>query len=330
MLLEEGSWKTEGAPFGLWPTIWFGTEGQFRYDALAGSLPDAEAGFPSTGIYTLSGSRDSKMILDAGPLGPDFLPGHAHADTLSFELSAHDMGFVVDSGVGEHYGEQAWRDYERGTAAHNTIEIDGKNQSDVYGQFRVGERARATGVGWFSEEDVSGVRAAHDGYRRLPEPATHTRTFVRIGVNLWVVVDEITGTGSHRSVGRIHFHPECAVEKIGDLAVRASRGGKVLRVTWAPGVELGLRSGERDPIQGWYAPEFGKRMPSTVVEATAEGQVPQVMTMVIRGEDEDVVVGLDRAEGLLSIGLETAGGRRSLSITNVGVDLDGRQHPFHS
>ncbi len=66
------------------------------------------------------------VLFDASPIGPDYQPGHAHADTLSFELSVNGHRAIVNSGISTYENSQE-RNEQRGTAAHNTIRIDGEN-----------------------------------------------------------------------------------------------------------------------------------------------------------------------------------------------------------
>lgn len=80
-------------------------------------------------------------LLDVAPIGPDYLPGHAHADTLSFELSVYGQRVIVNGGT-SRYGAGPERLAERGTAAHSTVQIDGVDSSEVWGGFRVARRAR--------------------------------------------------------------------------------------------------------------------------------------------------------------------------------------------
>src|SRR6185436_7069489 len=103
-----------------------------------------DAGLPcQDGIAQLEPSgyvriqRDPVLVIfDAAPVGPDYLPGHAHADTLSFELSWGDRRVITNSGTST-YSVGPRRAWERSTAAHNTVEIDDENSSEVWGGFRV-------------------------------------------------------------------------------------------------------------------------------------------------------------------------------------------------
>ena len=125
-------------------------------------------------VYLRVADRDMVALLDVGEVGPDYLPGHAHADTLSFEMSVFGQRVVVNSGT-SCYGLGAERSRQRGTSAHSTVEVNGMDSSEVWGGFRVGRRARPFDV--VVEETGRGVEVAcsHDGYRRLPGQPVHRR-----------------------------------------------------------------------------------------------------------------------------------------------------------
>src|SRR5438067_13909420 len=121
--------------------------------------------------YAIFRPRDgASLIVDVGPPCPDYLPAHAHADMLSFELCLGGRRVIVDSGV-YTYEAGEWRDLFRSTRAHNTVEVDGENQSEVWSSFRVGRRARPHNVVFRD----NGVEGEHDGYERLAVPVRHRR-----------------------------------------------------------------------------------------------------------------------------------------------------------
>ena len=103
-------------------------------------LPWRSGFFPKAGTRVLRApGSESCLIFDCGPLGPDYQPGHGHCDVLSYELSLHGQRVVVDTGVST-YEPCAERLYERSTAAHNTLRVDGEEQAEVWASFRVGRR----------------------------------------------------------------------------------------------------------------------------------------------------------------------------------------------
>src|SRR5690606_28910828 len=111
------------------------------------------------------------VFLDVGRVGPDYLPGHAHADTLSFEMSIGRRRVIVNSGTSV-YGVSVERERQRGTAAHNTVVVDGENSSEVWSGFRVARRARPVDLSIKTGNGVV-VECGHDGYYRLPGRPMH-------------------------------------------------------------------------------------------------------------------------------------------------------------
>lgn len=184
-------------------------------------------------------------ILDVGPIGPDYLPGHAHADTLSFELSLFGRRVLVDSGTSQ-YGAGAERLRQRGTAAHNTVTVDGQDSSEVWGGFRVARRARITDLR-IEREDGAGrpglrVECAHDGFRRLYPAAIHRRVW-RFAEGRLEVEDRVEGPGT--AACHWHWAPGIEISAINPNTVRVDdrhaltidAGGaawSVERSTWHP------------------------------------------------------------------------------------------------
>jgi uncharacterized heparinase superfamily protein len=146
-------------------------------------------------------------ICDVALVGPDYLPGHAHADTLSYELSVGSRRIVVNGGTSQ-YGLGPGRLRERSTVSHSTVEIAGLSSSEVWSGFRVGRRACPFDV-TLEALDV-GVRlaASHDGYKRLAGAPIHRRSWTMRQGEL-IVEDTVRG-GGHVAVARHILHPAYA------------------------------------------------------------------------------------------------------------------------
>jgi hypothetical protein len=140
---------------------------------------------PQSGYVRLARGQ-AVALLDVAPVGPDYLPGHAHADTLSFELSLSDRRVVVNGGT-SCYGISAERQRQRGTAAHSTVQIAGADSSEVWSGFRVGRRARPRALAVESWR----VCCSHDGYRFLPGRPEHRRCWQLDSAEL-IVEDEVS------------------------------------------------------------------------------------------------------------------------------------------
>jgi uncharacterized heparinase superfamily protein len=200
---------------------------------------------------------DAVLIADVAPIGPDYLPAHAHADTLSFELSVGGKRLVVNSGT-SRYGLGKQREYERSTAAHSTMEINNESSSEVWAGFRVGRRAYPFDVA--IEESVGGViiSAAHTGYRRLPGHPVHRRQWA-LGNQSLEVSDSIEGDYSW-AVARYFLHPDTEIRT--DLGRDSAVLGDT-RCHWtSTGANLAI-------VASQYFPEFGLEVPSSCIELNA-------------------------------------------------------------
>ena len=150
----------------------------------------AFADFPETGYVRLT-AGDFVLFVDAAPTGPDCQPGHAHADTLTYELYYKGRKVVTDTGTSEYRGTR--RAFERGTAAHNVVEVGGRDSSEVWSSHRVGARARIVA----REVGPNRVFAAHDGYGF---PVAREFRLSREGLT---VVEKVAGKGD--CVTRVHL-----------------------------------------------------------------------------------------------------------------------------
>lgn len=217
---------------------------------------------PDSG-YLRAEVGDAVLLADVGEIGPDYLPGHAHADTLSFELSVFGQRVVVNSGTSE-YGLGAERLRQRGTAAHSTVQIDGADSSEVWSGFRVARRAWPTGFTANFEAAAVEVSCAHDGYRRLSGRPLHRRNWHMTAQGLRVT-DAIEG-GFRDAVARYYLHPAVTVSAAGNDGVLTLPDGHIIR--WS------VTDGAARVVAATWHPEFGQSIPSKCIELVFKG--PQV------------------------------------------------------
>lgn len=218
---------------------------------------------PDAGYYGWRDPEGNYLICDFGRIGPDYIPGHAHADTFSFELSLRGHRVIVDAGVYD-YEDSPMRAYCRGTSAHNTVEIDGRDQCELWGAFRVARRGYPHDVLWEPGEQGFRLSGWHDGYRRLPGRPVHYRRIDWSADGTLTVLDRVTSSRDVRVVSRVHLHPACtvAVSRPGRLEVEYP-GGR-LRIDGPP---VGIQRLE----EGWYCPQFGIRQPAQAVAFETRG-----------------------------------------------------------
>lgn len=262
---------------GIYPKLLFCREERKRFD----DWPVSRKARPSlhlaaSGYFVLRGEPQGDcLIFDAGQPCPDYLPAHAHADLLSYELQVEGRPVVVDSGVYE-YAPGHWREFFRSTRAHNTVSIGGRDQSEVWDSFRVAARAKPAKVSWQESESYALLQAEHDGYRRLKPPAVHRRTLLWLKqAGLWVIVDQVSEPCPHSLESHLHFHPDCSLQPADVNSWRVeAKGGTV----WLSA--FGMRSfetvhGQKAPfLQGWHSERFGCLAPNTCLTFCADGTLP--------------------------------------------------------
>ena len=213
-------------------------------------LPEAERRaltvFRESGYIRCDG-YDAVALLDVAPIGPDWLPAHAHADTLSFELSLFGQRLIVNSGT-SRYGNDEERLRQRGTPAHSTVTVDGRDSSEVWGGFRVARRARPFDLRIVDHDPYMTVTCSHDGYLRLPAKSLHTRLWAFAPRSL-TIEDRLTGRHRHAEA-RFHLHPAVTVRSVRADCVAAQLGGGQV-------VEISCEGGTIAEVASTWHPGFG-------------------------------------------------------------------------
>ena len=232
-----------------------------RLSVSSGTLAPGVTHLADSGYIRLA-SATACALLDVAPVGPDYLPGHAHADTLSFELSVFDQRVLVNGGTSE-YGAGDVRGSERGTAAHNTVVVNSENSSEVWGGFRVARRACPRDLSINAQGDLVKVACAHDGYRRLRGRPMHRRLW-QFSQTSFVIEDQIDGSFDH-AFAYFHLHP-CIKVSIG-----ANEDG-VLHLPQGHKVSVCVELGKAQWIASHYAPEFGKRFANQCLKVALGGK----------------------------------------------------------
>lgn len=228
-------------------------------------LSDSSRFLEASGYARLQKSG-AVVIADVGAIGPDYLPGHAHADSLSFEFSVHGRRVLVNSGTSV-YGTGKERQWQRSTAAHNTLQLDDADSSEVWSGFRVARRAYVH-LEHFYADDEPELSASHNGYCRLAGRPMHRRTWT-LKANELVVSDAVNGSGIHAACVRFHLHPDLLIEPeaASVFAVSAPDGAFLFRAH----VDANLNWAIEEAT--WH-PEFGLSERNLVLAGRHTGALP--------------------------------------------------------
>ena len=163
------------------------------------------------------------LLADVGPPCPTSLPAHAHADTFGCLLYVDQAPLLIDTGTST-YEPGPVRRRERSTAAHNTVQVDGTDSTEVWGVFRAGQRARVSGLAVRTGPSAITFEAVHDGFRRLPGRPRHRRRWSLTSDGLRVD-DLVAGRGQHEIVIRWQLAPGSAVQVADGVALVTSPAG---------------------------------------------------------------------------------------------------------
>jgi len=164
-----------------------------------------------TSRYRKIVKNNYECIVDIGQIGPDYIPGHAHADTFNFilytksPLTLNHSPLITDTGIST-YDIGIARDYERSTKAHNTVEINNTNSSEVWGGFRVANRAKVIKI----EENENYIKATHNGYEKK-FGILHTREWI-FKEDKIIIKDSLNKEA--KAVFRLHFDDKTDTNEI--------------------------------------------------------------------------------------------------------------------
>ena len=224
---------------------------------------------PKNGITHLQGSgllrlQDDKfvVIVDFAEIGASYNPGHAHADTLSFELSFCGQRLFVNSGTSLYQnGHERLR--QRSTVAHNTVCLQNKNSSQIWSSFRVADRAKIINLKIDNNELVKSISATHDGYYKIIKGPLHERK-ISLSKNEFRIIDQLSKPSE--ASARFYFHPDVIPSIIGNNSGEIlMKYGQKLKFNFEDVSDLSI-------IETTWHPEFGVSIPNKCLIATFHNQ----------------------------------------------------------
>lgn len=267
-------------------------EAQWLYAALqepaASSQRQPGLSFPEGGYELFESgrgtAREIKGLVDVGPLGYLGIAAHGHADALQLCLSVGGQPLLVDPGTYSYWCDKHWRDYFRGTAAHNTVCIAEQDQSVSGGRFMWTRKARVAAVAVRREPDGSAsIAAQHDGYLRLPSRFQHRRQVQFDAPRATVTVcDQLSGQAEECVELHWHIHPAWHAT-LEQGAVSLQCGQQRARLSLDDGAlhgRLELLAGQDQLPLGWYSDAYNQKRPATVLRWRSRARRAVLRTIV--------------------------------------------------
>ena len=198
-----------------------------------------------TDTYRMIRASKYELFIDVNDIGPSYQPGHAHADTFNFVLYVDGKPSIVDTGTST-YEAGSVRDYERSTAAHNTVEIAGLNSSEVWAAFRVGKRATVIAL----EEGENFIKGVHNGYDRIGSKHKRLWTWTERSI---VIEDDIIGR-VNEGIAYFHLHPDVEITAVEPPYILTDH------------CRVAFSSNTVEVSEYQYAPQFNVRIPAKVIK----------------------------------------------------------------
>jgi hypothetical protein len=220
--------------------------------------------FPQTGLVSMQ-SGDVHLLFDAGPFGP-WSGGHSHSDTLSFVVRAGNREILIDPGTYTYVGDPEWRNRFRGSAFHNTLRVDGRDQAGPAGPFRWLNKPAVEVLEWESTPELDTVEAAcsYAGIR-------HRRRFSFAKEERVVtILDLVEGEGEHEIEQFWH-----AGEAIREIAPGRWRIGECAELTADPDAQW-------EVVEGWRSDVLGSKSPAPVIRVSIHSALPARLTTSLK------------------------------------------------
>lgn len=239
--------------------------------------------FPEGGYYLLGDGLDTdnevRAVVDCGPLGYLSIAAHGHADALAMTLSVGGHEVLVDPGTYAYHTQRVWRDHFRGTAAHNTLRVDGVDQSRIGGSFMWLDKATSRCRLHDTLAQPQRFLGEHDGYHRLSQPVTHERSicYDRLARS-FEIVDRLHGRGEHFAELHWHFAESVQVRPTERGCIAEVNGWRIELQLDDPAWQLRLARGEQDPPLAWISRRFDRKTPSTTLVASRRAEMPLAVT----------------------------------------------------
>lgn len=319
-LLGRGDWKFVAGDAAI-ETLWLGGPDALScYDQIEASAPlDNSRAFDDGGCYVMRdgwSKQSSYVLADCGPHGSS-TGAHGHADALAFEYALDGKTWLVDPGTFTYTGDASLRDQFRSSEAHNTATVDDQPQSVPAGPFGWEHIARSNANEFISDSAFDYFEGSHDGYERLDDPVTHTRSLFFLKQSseyspLLFVRDQFDARQRHRYALRYHIAPGSSVIA-GDNNVKAlDASGNALSIS-----VFGQSEQKTQIADGWVSRGYGQREPAPVALFESEGERVHELVSVIassagahqappvieetRVTRQDVITLEDRSYGVYSI-----------------------------
>jgi hypothetical protein len=277
VLFNRSDFKAKAREFDEMSLWLLGNAGKAKFQSLPELKTDGEKPlkFDEGGYYILQADQPvrTKLVFDAGPIGLGSIAAHGHADSLSFVLYVGRREFFIDPGTYTFVANNPYRNYFRSTAAHNTIVVDGLDQSQMAGPFLWTRKAESVLEEFLSTESYDRVVASHNGYSSLFDPVVHRRTIEFDKKHATITIrDAIEAKNRHKVTSYFHLAPNCHVQLEKSNQLRITNEDYVIRLITDQQLRCEIIKAGENPICGWASDLYDRKLPTNTIvcEGVAE------------------------------------------------------------
>ncbi len=271
LLFRRGDFKRKAGGLDDKSRWLFGNSAVTEYENIASSdVLRTCREFPQGGYYVLGSHFDCleevRIVADCAPLGYLSIAAHGHADALSLTLSVAGLEVFIDPGTYAYHTQQMWRDYFRSTSAHNTVCVDGLDQSVIAGNFMWNKHAKVSLEAWETGEEFDRLVGSHNGYLRLNDPVLHRREIKFFKELRELVVKDVLEC-TERHYVEIHWHcHEDAEVFLQFNVVKIVRKNLEIKLCFNDHrFSVRLAKGEESPPLGWISRQFDSKVQTTTI-----------------------------------------------------------------
>ncbi|MFS4493389.1 alginate lyase family protein [Maribacter sp. 2308TA10-17] len=276
VLFEDACFKTTESVFDLKNEILFGQKGEIEFNKLP-----IKSNVPLTKLYQEEGhfllkknNQEGEIYLhiDVAPLGYLSIAAHGHADALSFFLHIDGMPYIIDPGTYTYHSYPNWRAYFKGTIAHNTIRVDGLDQSTNSGPCLWTDHYETEVLAVEDNPQETKIQGSHNGYNQIG--ISHTRNYRFDKQKDCIIIHDIITSNdvkSHLYELPLHLHPEIELSQLTENEYTIKQVGKrTVTIILDERLKSEVVTGSEDPIMGWYSPSFLQKEPTSVIYSKIE------------------------------------------------------------
>ncbi len=214
-------------------------------------------------------ANQTQLIFNVGP----FRTNHSQLDGLAFSLYGQGIALMPGSGLYTYVSSTA-KDYFWGTSSHNTVVVDGGNQSEgspTEGTFKEGD-------GYTYET----------GESNLYNGVTHDRAIALLGQNLVLVVDNLKSLNAHTYDQMFHLFPGAQIGQNGlditGYSASSSNEQITIHQLITNGVNVSTTINQMNPLDGVCSEQYGVLVPCYSVDYRQIGENAEFVTLLEIGK----------------------------------------------